>query len=223
MTVSSVRDYISRFRVVGITGGSGSGKTTFAKMLSDDGVYSIDSRFIGDSVFRKHLLNFKGKSSLDAYVDSCNQHNWWNWDAIETDIMQYFKDGFISLNDYYDRDTSKYEDDKIINGKPLIVEGAILGPDAIVNSLESIFFVVTPKEQRLARLIKKDSSRRELGEILARFLITEFSENLYYHYLLAVHKDKINFVDENYKWLDGILPRDVFSSHHYIPVEWNPE
>ena len=60
---------------VGIVGPAGVGKTFFsneiAKILNCH-VYSLDFRFIGDSLFRKELLYNKLKSSIDNYIDAVN-------------------------------------------------------------------------------------------------------------------------------------------------------
>jgi hypothetical protein len=48
---------------------------------------------------------------------------------------------------------------------------------------------------RFERILAKDSARRSFNEILARFLITEYSETIYYRNLFTWAADRIVFVD----------------------------
>ena len=60
------------YRVVGVTGNAGAGKSTLARNLPSDKFisYGIDGRFVGDSQFRKRLLKAKAESSIHAYIDA---------------------------------------------------------------------------------------------------------------------------------------------------------
>ena len=72
-------------------------------------VYSMDFRFIGDSLFRKELLYNKLKSSVDNYIDAVNQLNWWDWIKIENDLKHLKTKKIISIKSPYERNIGKYK------------------------------------------------------------------------------------------------------------------
>jgi hypothetical protein len=74
-----------------------------------------------------------------------------------------------------------------------IYEGAILGTDEVLTLLDKVFFVVCDPAERLRRLLKSDSPRRTAAEIAARFLITEYSEGIYYRRLFK--KKRVTFIN----------------------------
>jgi hypothetical protein len=63
--------------------------------------------------------------------------------------------------------------------------------------------------------MKKDLGRRTFNEILARFLITEYSETLYYRMMLEWAESKTIFIDG----LTGMpCSKPVFPSDLFIPL-----
>lgn len=145
----------------GLMAPAGAGKTTKAQELKEKFGYDIihvDDYFIGDSLYRKELLANKQEISILDFKDACNQINWWNWDKLHR-AMSY------------------------VPTKPVIVEGAILGPGFIINRLESIYFFTIETMRRFHNILCRDNHKRTINEICARFLITEYSEGLYYRRL----------------------------------------
>jgi uridine kinase len=219
--MTDIAEFLSngRYGCVGVTGNAGAGKTSFTKSLDENNFikYSIDWRFIGDSQYRKNLLDSKAKNSIFSYIDACNQFNWWDWDLILKDIFDIKNDGKFII-DAYNRDSGKYDQTEIINclNKTIVVEGALLGPEAFVKQLDAIVFVYTPPKQRLNRLLAKDSDRRCVNEILARFLITEYSENIYYQQLFENYYEKMYFVDCDGAFISA--PNDFISKSSYVPL-----
>lgn len=199
----------------GITGPAASGKTTLSLHLRDAlpvSIYSADTRFIGDSQARKALLDYKNSRGLDAYTDAANQFNWWDWDAIYTDLELLKMQQDVVVAAPYNRDTGKHEDDTVISGAApyRLYEGAILGPPLVLNLLDKIFFLYTDPKERLNRLLDKDCGRRTFNEILARFLITEYSESHSYDMVFRWYRDKIITVGETTTLVDR--------GPHFIPV-----
>jgi len=182
-----------------VTGPAGAGKSTFAAALgtaTGATVYSADFRFIGDSQHRRDLLARKGAQSVEAYRDSANQFNWWDWVRIDADLRALASGEPLTLSDAYDRTSGRSQSTLALPATSRIVyDGAILGPPALLARLATVFFLCTPASVRLSRLIEKDGARRTTAEIAARFLITELSETMHYRHLFAACRDRLLFID----------------------------
>jgi len=168
--------------VYAFTGGAGAGKSTITDQLSklyDIKIIHFDEYFIGSSQDRKILLLEKSKSIPD-YIDMCNQYNWWNWEKIEKEIKR-----LVSLNHKY-----------------VFLEGAILGPSSILKYIDIIFFIVVESKFRFSRLFDRDWNKRSFIELIDRFLITEYSENLYYKNILSKTENNIIYINSEGKLSD---------------------
>ena len=163
----------------------------------------------------------KQQRSISDYLDSVNQFNWWDWGGILKDLDELLNGHNINILNAYDRSSGNAcEAHSLPSAKHLIFEGALLGPQYLVSKIKIIFFIYADPEVRFQRLILKDSGRRSFGEICARFLITEYSETIYYLNLLKFASDRIIFIDS----ATG-LPRSKpnFSTENlFIPVRVNP-
>lgn len=203
----------------GITGPAGAGKSSSANRLARElqcSVYSADYAFIGTSEERKLLLSQKQMRSVDGYKDAANQFNWWDWGAILSDLEDLQAGSPVKVSGPYDRSTGEYGADLDIPATDtLIYEGAIFGPPFLLTRLKNIFFLCVDPSVRFQRLMKKDLGRRTFNEILARFLITEYSETLYYRMMLEWAESKTVFIDG----LTGIpCSKPVFPSDLFIPL-----
>lgn len=219
--MNNVISYIqnSNFKLVGVTGSAGSGKTTLASDIAlqiGAAVYSADSRFIGDSNFRKTLLRHKAENSILSYIDAANQISWWDFDCIFNELSILKSGKNVDIDSGYNRDSGDVECSHIVGSQKIIYDGAILGHTRIVELLDKIIFVYTLPEVRMNRLLKKDSGRRTFNEILARFLITEYSETQYYKKIFSEYKDKIVVVDEKYNFIS--MRENWLYEQQYIPL-----
>ena len=209
---------------VGIVGPAGVGKTFFsneiAKILNCH-VYSLDFRFIGDSLFRKELLYNKLKSSIDNYIDAVNQLNWWDWIKIENDLKTLEDKKIISIKSPYERNIGKNISDITIKHQNYtLVEGAILGDVNILKFFKKIIFLHSSQERRFNNLLKKDLNKRKFNEICARFLITEYSEMLYYKKLFKLKEMDILFFDvEN----ENVISQPKYDDKKFIPIQFLDE
>jgi uridine kinase len=207
--------------IFSIIGPAGSGKTTLAKAISKElkncSIYSTDFSFIGNSLERKAMLEEKQKRSLEHLVDACNQFNWWDWEEIEF-VIENFKKNKDFNKQIYDRDSGNFEEKyfDFENKKILIIEGAIIGTDKIIKNLSNIFYIKSDPKKRLERLILKDIERRTINEIIARFLITEYSENIFYEKLFNNYKEKIIIIEENGNFSN--LWKESFKKDFYLPI-----
>ncbi|OEJ65857.1 hypothetical protein BEN30_13550 [Magnetovibrio blakemorei] len=157
--------------------------------------------------------------SIDNYIDAANQYNWWDWGTILSNLEDLIEGKSIVIDAPYQRDTGEKSDALILTAtNNLIYEGAIFGPPFIVTKLKRIFFLWVPPKIRLQRLIEKDLGRRSFNEILARFLITEYSETSYYINLFNWAEEKIIFIDG----LSGMpCNKPKISGHNFIPLRIN--
>ncbi len=162
------------------------------------------------------LLSQKHMRSVDSYKDAANQFNWWDWGAILSDLESLQAGIPIKVSGPYDRSTGEYGADLDIPATgTLLYEGAIFGPPFLLTQLKNIFFLCVDPSVRFQRLMKKDLGRRTFNEILARFLLTEYSETLYYRMMLEWAEGKIVFIDE----LTGIpCSKPAFPSELFIPL-----
>jgi dephospho-CoA kinase len=147
-------------KVIGLTGGIGSGKTTVANLFSSFGipVYITDleakklmnSEFIlnqikkvfGDSIFENDVL-LRDKLSEIVFndADKLKQLN----QIVHPAVKQHFKDWLL------ENKTSPY----------VIYESAILFESGSYKDCDYIINVVSPLEIRIQRLIKRDNTTRE--------------------------------------------------------------
>lgn len=207
----------------GITGPAGSGKTSAGETLSAAhacALYSADFRFIGDSDERRVLLNRKQAKSVADYQDAANQFNWWDWAAIDRDIRNLMSGTGVVVDAPYDRKSGKQTDPiRIAPANIVLLEGAILGPPQLIDRFTRIFFMHTPQETRFERVLAKDRARRSFSEVLARFLITEYSETIYYRNLFSWAGEKMVFVD-------GVTDRPCakpdLPGNLFVPLRVNP-
>lgn len=206
-------------KMVALTGPAGVGKSTLAKELalrSGRSTYSTDYRFIGDSRDRRALLDRKRHRSVSDYRDGANQFNWWDWSKISDDVAQLSSGVPVTIPEAYDRRTGASAGNlTLVSGTGLIVEGALLGPPELATLFAAIIFLVLPVDVRFQRLVQKDSNRRSFEDIVARFLLTEYSETLYYRNLVSWAGPRLTFVDAlTYRPVSS----PAFPKSLYIPV-----
>ena len=144
--------------VIGIAGGTGSGKTTLMK--------NIISRFDGDVTVLSHDNYYKRHDEL-AYEERC-QLNYDEPDALETDLMAQHLE---QLRRGQPIDCPQYDfsihnrKDKTIRIEPkrvIIVEGILIFEDEALRNLMDIrIFVDTDADVRLCRRILRDVAERK--------------------------------------------------------------
>jgi uridine kinase len=211
--------------VVGICGRAGSGKTTITERIAKflnargDGIatYSGDWRFLMDSESRRRWLSEKWKVGIDAYTNAINQFNWWNFQEIQRDL-QCIKEGRpLRLANAYNRTTGRANlavDIPALSDGAILYENCILGGIDILVGLDLIVLVNTPDAICLKRIIKKDAARRSVAEIAARYLMTTYSENIFFELVLTHFREKVIVCDSHGRF--SSFP-DIQKTR-YIPV-----
>ena len=143
--------------VIGIAGGTGSGKTTLMKNLI--------SRFQGDVTVLSHDNYYKRHDEL-PYEERCKL-NYDEPDALETDLMarhlEQLRHGESILCPVYDFTQHNRSDETVLvePRKVIIVEGILIFENEPLRELMDIrIFVDTDADVRLCRRIKRDVNKR---------------------------------------------------------------
>ena len=161
----------SNILVIGIAGGTGSGKTTLMKNLI--------ARFSEDVTVLSHDNYYKRHDEL-TYDERC-QLNYDEPAALETDLMAYHLDllrrGKAIDCPVYDFTVHNRSDEtvRIVPKKVIIVEGILIFENEPLRDLMDIrIFVDTDADVRLCRRIKRDVNKRgrSLESVLTQYQTT---------------------------------------------------
>jgi uridine kinase len=179
--------------VLGIAGGTGSGKSTVARMILD-GVGRDRIAFLAqDSYYRDVTWNGP---------DSVEQHNFDHPDSIDTELFQahlgQLKRGEPVDLPVYDFIRHRRTDKTTrIEPRPVIlVEGILLFAEPGIRDLLDLkVFVDTDADVRLVRRIRRDLNERGRGvhDVLRQYMST-------------VRPMHLEFVEPSKRWADVIVP-----------------
>ena len=178
--------------VIGIAGGTGSGKTTLMKNLI--------SRFQGDVTVLSHDNYYKRHDEL-PYEERCKL-NYDEPEALETDLMARHLDklrhGESILCPVYDFTQHNRSNDtvRIVPKSVIIVEGILIFENQPLRDLMDIkIFVDTDADVRLCRRIKRDVNKR--GRTL---------ESVLTQYQTTVKPMHEKYVEPSKKFADIVVP-----------------
>lgn len=180
--------------IIGIAGGSASGKTTVTSTIINHLDPSTFSVFSHDSYYRD-LDDFEDQTPEEINFDHPN--------ALDTDLLiehvKNLKDGNSVSKPCYDfKSFRRLRQTETVEPHPLIiVEGILIFSSAALRDLLDIkIFVDTDADERLMRRIKRDTIERgrKLEEILDR-------------YTKSVKPMHMRFVEPSKRWADVIIPR----------------
>ncbi len=213
--------------LIGICGRAGSGKTTLsgriAALLAEEGIasvaYSGDWRFIRDSCSRKRWLEEKWRSGIDAYMYAINQYTWWDFAQIQVDLERIARGDELVICDGYNRQSGAMDLRITIPAdaaRVILYENSILGGVELVNLCDQVILVNTPDALCFTRLLSKDEGRRTVPEIATRFLITTYSENIFFNQLLDHFTAKILICDSEGRF--GAYPDLREITHIPVPL-----
>ena len=182
----------NQFLVIGIAGGTGSGKTTLMK--------NIIERF-GDVVTVLSHDNYYRRHDELTYEERCKI----NYDepaALETDLMarhlDLLRQGESILCPVYDFTQHNRSDEtiEVVPKRVIIVEGILIFENEPLRNLMDIkIFVDTDADVRLCRRIKRDVNKR--GRTLESVL-TQYQETV-----KPMHE---KYVDPSKKYADIVVP-----------------
>lgn len=158
--------------IIGIAGGTGSGKTTLARKLYE---------YVGPgkAVMISHDAYYKRHDNM-PYEERCKL-NYDHPDSIETDLMiqhlQMLKEGKSVDVPVYDY-TVHNRSDKVVHISPapiIIVEGILLFSDPVLcDQMNMKIFVDTDADVRILRRIRRDVNKRgrSLESVIKQYLDT---------------------------------------------------
>ena len=142
--------------IVGIAGGSGSGKTTFAKALLE--VLGDDAALISHDDYYKHTPGMSSEERIAYNFDIP--------DALDTDLLvehlKLLKSGQSAEVPVYDFSTQCRTGFQIYDPKPvIIVEGILtLCDETLRDAMDLTIFIDVDADIRLARRLARDCSER---------------------------------------------------------------
>jgi len=189
--------------IIGLVGGSGSGKTTVARAILD-ALGGVDAAFIDQDAYYKELHKLS--------VEERAQVNFDHPDALDNDLLvahlQALASGVAIDKPTYDF-AHHTRADKTIRVEPrdvILVDGILLFVDERVRRLLDIkIFVDVPDDVRFIRRLQRDVAER--GRSM---------ESVISQYLTTVRPMHLEFVEPSKRHADVILPE---GGHNRIGVE----
>ena len=182
----------NKILVIGIAGGTGSGKTTLMKNLI--------ARFAGDVTVLSHDNYYKRHDEL-PYEERCKL-NYGEPAALETDLMarhlEALRRGESILCPVYDFAVHNRSDEtvRIVPQRVIIVEGILIFENRQLRDLMDIkIFVDTDADVRLCRRIKRDVNKR--GRTLESVLLQ------YQQTVKPMHE---KYVEPSKRFADIVVP-----------------
>jgi uridine kinase len=179
--------------IIGICGGTGSGKTTIARAIVDAVGRSNVVLIEQDSYYR---------NLADMPLDERHQANFDHPDAIDSDMLVNhllrLKQGLTVEMPLYDFVTHTRSDEiEIIEPKPVvIVEGILIFAESrVLDLLDMRVFVDTPDDVRLIRRLRRDINER--GRTFERTLE---------QYERTIRPMHFEFVEPSKRHADIIIP-----------------
>ncbi len=180
--------------VIGIAGGSGSGKTTVTRKLINR-LHLDDLIIIQHDSYYKDLDKFKGKTAGEVNFDHPG--------ALDTPLLvkhlKSLKNGRSIRRPIYDFTTYKrLEEKEVVHPRSvIIVEGILIFvPKELRDLMDIKIFVDTDADERLLRRMKRDIGER--GRSL---------DSVMQQYIGTVKPMHLEFVEPSKMWADVIIPK----------------
>lgn len=189
--------------IIGISGGTGSGKTTVARRILED-VSEAEVIFLQQDSYYRNLG--------DMPVELRHQINFDHPDALDNDLfinhIKALRAGEPIDMPVYDFTTHTRRSETIrIAPKPiLIIEGILIFVDAVLRELMDIkIFVDTPDDVRFIRRLRRDVNER--GRL---------AESVINQYLGTVRPMHQQFVEPSKRYADVIIPE---GGHNQVGID----
>lgn len=189
--------------IIGIAGGSGSGKTTVARRIAD----ALENASIAFIDMDAYYRNF---TSLSA--EERKHVNWDHPDAFDLDLfagqMSALAAGQTIEKPVYDFVTHarRADTERVAPADVIVIDGILLFADRRLRELCDVkVYVDADADIRLIRRIERDlvARGRPLEEILTQYLTT-------------VRPMHLEFVEPSKRWADVIVPQ---GGHNLVATE----
>lgn len=180
--------------IIGIAGGSGSGKTTFARRIAAE-LAPVSAACIDMDAYYRHRP--------DLTLDERRRLNWDHPDALDLDLFVTHLDalgrGESVAKPVYDYSSHlrRHEPESVGPAELVIVDGILLFTDERVRQRCNVkVFVDTNADERLIRRLSRDVAERgrPLDEIIDQYLST-------------VKPMHLRFVEPTKRYADVVVPR----------------
>ena len=184
--------------VIGIAGGSGSGKTTVARSILERVGYHRMAFIQHDAYYHdlSHLppiqrdqINFDHPDSLDSNLMIDHIHSLRNWQSIELPVYDFTTDSRTTQ-------TIRVNPQRVI-----LVEGILIFAEPNLRELFDVkIFVDTDADIRFIRRLQRDISERG-----------RTTESVIKQYLMNVRPMHLEFVEPSKRYADVIIPEGGFN------------
>jgi uridine kinase len=189
--------------IIGISGGTGSGKTTVANGILES-VSAQDVAFIQQDSYYRNLK--------DLPLDYRQAVNFDHPDALDNDLLVHHirklrSGGAVELPIYDFKTHSRLNETLLIEPKPIvIVEGILIYADArLLEQMDIKIFVDTPDDIRFIRRLRRDVAER--GRTV---------DSVIEQYLNTVRPMHMQFVEPSKRYADIIIPE---GGHNLVSID----
>jgi uridine kinase len=189
--------------IIGICGGTGSGKTTVANRILES-VNAGDVAFIQQDSYYRNLK--------DLPLDYRQQVNFDHPDALDNDLLVHHirklkSGGAVELPLYDFKTHTRLNETLLIEPKPIvIIEGILIFADArLLEQMDIKVFVDTPDDIRFIRRLRRDVAER--GRTV---------DSVIEQYLATVRPMHMQFVEPSKRYADVIIPE---GGHNLVSID----
>jgi uridine kinase len=189
--------------IIGICGGTGSGKTTVANRILES-VSASEVAFIQQDSYYRNLK--------DLPVDYRNAVNFDHPDALDNDLLAHHikklrAGGSVELPLYDFKTHTRLNETVLIEPKPIvIIEGILIFTDPrLLEQMDIKVFVDTPDDIRFIRRLRRDVAER--GRTV---------DSVIEQYLATVRPMHIQFVEPSKRCADVIIPE---GGHNLVSID----
>jgi uridine kinase len=189
--------------IIGICGGTGSGKTTVANSILES-VNASEVAFIQQDSYYRNLK--------DLPLDYRQAVNFDHPDALDNDLLVHHvrklkAGGSIELPVYDFKTHSRLNETVLIEPKPIvIIEGILIFADSrLLEQMDIKVFVDTPDDIRFIRRLRRDIAER------ARTV-----DSVIEQYLATVRPMHMQFVEPSKRYADVIIPE---GGHNLVSID----
>ena len=189
--------------IIGISGGTGSGKTTVANRILES-VSAQDVAFIQQDSYYRNLK--------DLPLDYRQAVNFDHPDALDNDLLVHHirklkTGGSVELPIYDFKTDTRSHETLLIEPKPIvIIEGILIFSDArLLEQMDIKIFVDTPDDIRFIRRLRRDVAER--GRTV---------DSVIEQYLATVRPMHMQFVEPSKRYADIIIPE---GGHNLVSID----